>query len=362
VTFGQVIAIDSPSARKPGDFNWGATLWHEMSHAYVLTATKNRVPRWFTEGLAVHEEGERSAEWSNRATPEVLVAIREKKLLPILKLDRGFVYPEYPSQVVVSYFQAGSICDFIKERWAESKLLDMVHSYANLETTQDVVKHDLGLDPEEFDKQYFAWIDKRLGSQATHFDEWREKLKVVATASGQKQWDIVTKEGTAGLSLYPQYVGEDSLYEFLAEAYREKNNSKAEVDVLTAYEHAGGEDPAVLKRLALLEEQGGDKGGAIETLSRINYIYPVNDADLHRHLGDLLYEQKTYGQSAREYSAAVASHPVDKAGTEYLLAKALLADGRKAEAEESVLAALEIAPGYSPAQKLLLELHQTSEK
>ena len=36
VTFGQVVAMDSPSARKPGDFNWGSTLWHEMSHVYIL--------------------------------------------------------------------------------------------------------------------------------------------------------------------------------------------------------------------------------------------------------------------------------------------------------------------------------------
>ncbi len=66
VTFGEVVAMDSPSARKPGDFNWGATLWHEMSHVFILTATNHRVPRWFTEGLAVHEEGEHSPEWRNR--------------------------------------------------------------------------------------------------------------------------------------------------------------------------------------------------------------------------------------------------------------------------------------------------------
>ncbi len=58
--------MDSPSARKPGDFNWGSTLWHEMSHVFILTATNFRVPRWFTEGLAVHEEGERSPEWGDR--------------------------------------------------------------------------------------------------------------------------------------------------------------------------------------------------------------------------------------------------------------------------------------------------------
>ena len=56
VTFGQVVAMDSPSARKPGEFNWGSTLWHEMSHVFILSATNHRVPRWFTEGLAVHEE------------------------------------------------------------------------------------------------------------------------------------------------------------------------------------------------------------------------------------------------------------------------------------------------------------------
>ncbi len=139
VTFGEVVAMDSPSARKPGDFNWGATLWHEMSHVYILTATNHRVPRWFTEGLAVHEEGERSPEWSDRVTPEVLIAIRDKKLLPLAQLDRGFVYPEYPSQVIVSYFQSGSICDFVKAKWSEEKLLEMVHSYAKSQTTSQVV-------------------------------------------------------------------------------------------------------------------------------------------------------------------------------------------------------------------------------
>src|SRR2546429_6856738 len=55
VTFGQVVAMDSPSAYKPGGLNWGSTLWHEMSHVFILTATNHRVPRWFTEGLAVQD-------------------------------------------------------------------------------------------------------------------------------------------------------------------------------------------------------------------------------------------------------------------------------------------------------------------
>ena len=73
VTFGEVVAMDSPSGRKPGDFHWASTLWHEMSHVYILTATNHRVPRWFTEGLAVHEETEANPEWGDRITPDILV-------------------------------------------------------------------------------------------------------------------------------------------------------------------------------------------------------------------------------------------------------------------------------------------------
>jgi tetratricopeptide (TPR) repeat protein len=94
----------------------------------------------------------------------------------------------------------------------------------------------------------------------------------------------------------------------------------------------------------------------------VNYIYPVNDEDLHRRLGDLLFAEKQYDGAIREYNARVASHPVDKAGAEFNLAQAYFAAGQKDKAQESVLAALETAPGYRPAQKLLLELQQPPPK
>ncbi len=362
VTFGKVVAMDSPSARKPGDFNWGSTLWHEMSHVFILSATNHRVPRWFTEGLAVHEEGERSAEWKDRATPEVLLAIRDKKLLPVSSLDRGFVYPEYPTQVIVSYFQAGSICDFISAKWSEAKLLQMVHSYANLQTTPQVIQNDLAIAPDEFDKQYLAWINQKYGQQASHFDEWRAKLKSLFAAAQQKQFDTVLQQGPAILALYPGYVGDANVYELLADAYKARGDTKSETAILTAYEHQGGQMPDVLKRLAALQQAAGQPAEASATLARVNYIYPVKDAELHQRLGDLLYAQKQYDGAIREYNALVASHPVDKAGAEFTLAQAYLAAGQRDKAEESVLAALETAPGYRPAQKLLLELQKSPAK
>ena len=362
VTFGDVVAMDSPSARKPGDFNWGATLWHEMSHVFILTATNHRVPRWFTEGLAVHEEGERSPEWSNRVTPDVLIAIRDKKLLPITKLDRGFVYPEYPSQVIVSYFQAGAICQFVKEKWGEAKLLDMVHSYARLQTTPQVVEQDLTLSSEEFDRRFLAWIEAKYGSQAAHFNEWHDELNRLVLEAKQKQYDEVLKDGPAVLALYPEYVDEANVYKWLAEADQARGDSKSEAAILAAYEHAGGQMPEMLKRLATLEEDAGQRAEAAGTLERLNYIYPVKDEDLHRRLGDLLYSEKQYGGAIREYEVLVASIPVDKAGAQFSLAQAYFAANQRDKAEESVLAALETAPGYRPAQKLLLQLQQSRTK
>jgi tetratricopeptide (TPR) repeat protein len=359
VTFGDVIAMDSPSARKPGDFNWGATLWHEMSHVFILTATNHRVPRWFTEGLAVHEEGEHSPEWGNRITPDVLVAIRDKKLLPVSHLDRGFVYPEYPSQVIVSYFQAAAICEFIKEKWGEDKLLAMVQSYAKQLTTSEVVQQHLGLVPEDFDKQFFAWIDHNYGVKAAHFDEWREKLKVLVAAAHENQYDTVLKDAPAILAMYPEYVEQANIYEFIADADKARGDSKAEAAILTAYEHQGGQMPEMLKRLATLEESQGQTDEAVATLERLNYIYPVKDEELHRRLGDLLYKDKQYDGAIREYNALAASNPVDKAGAQFSLAQAYFAAGKRGQAEECVLAALEIAPGYRPAQRLLLQLQQS---
>jgi tetratricopeptide (TPR) repeat protein len=362
VTFGQVVAMDSPSARKPGDFNWGSTLWHEMSHVYILTATNRRVPRWFTEGLAVHEETQVSPEWGDRVSPEILAAIRDKKLLPVAKLDRGFIFPEYPAQVVVSYFEAGSICDYIKSRWSEDKLLDMVHSYAQRKTTPEVIQADLGVSPDEFDKQYLQWLNERYGKMAAGIDEWRKAMEHLAQAANQKQYDAVLRQGEAIRSMYPEYIGDANVYQFLASANLAQGDKKPAAEVLTHYEKMGGQDPSILKKLASLEEELGQPKEAAATLERINYIYPVHDEDLHRHLGDLWFSQSNYPGAIHEYTALVALNPLDKAGSHFKLAQAYYASGQRDKAEESVLAALEAAPGYRPAQKLLLEIEHPEQK
>jgi cellulose synthase operon protein C len=361
VTFGEVVAMDSPSARQPGDFNWASTLWHEMSHVFILTATNHRVPRWFTEGLAVHEETQASPEWGDRVTPEILIAIRDKKLLPVVELDRGFVRPEYEAQVIVSYYQAGRICDYIQSRWGADKLLDMVHSFAKVETTADVIQQDLGLTPDEFDRQFLAWLDNDDGKTAANFDKWRAGLKELAALAKDHQDDSVIQESQEVRSLYPDYIYGANAYEIVAEAYLAKGKKGEATAALTTYEKRGGHDPATLKELASLEEETGNPKEAAATLDRINYIYPVNDEQLHRHLGDLWFAQNNYPGAIREYGAVVAMHPLDMASAQFHLAQAYFAAGQADKAKENVLQALETAPDYRPAQKLLLELEDAKK-
>ena len=75
-------------------------------------------------------------------------------------------------------------------------------------------------------------------------------------------------------------------------------------------------------------------------------------------LGELWLAQGNNAGAVREYGAVLALNPLDRATAEFNLAKAYLAAGDRAKAEECVLASLEAAPGFRPAQKLLLELEE----
>jgi predicted Zn-dependent protease len=80
------------------------------------------------------------------------------------------------------------------------------------------------------------------------------------------------------------------------------------------------------------------------------------DPEQHATLGGLWLDLGNPKQAIREFRAVLARNPIDPAGTQYQLARAYLLNKQPDEAREAVLASLEVAPGYRPAQKLLLEL------
>ncbi len=356
VTFDSVVAMDSPDSRKPGSFHWASTMWHELSHVYVLNMTKSRVPRWFTEGLAVYEETAASPDWGDRLDPDAIEAIKMKKLLPISDIDRGFIHPAYPAQVIVSYFEAGKICNFIVEKWSYDKLLAMIHDYAELKPTPEVIELEFKMKPEEFDRQFIAWLEAQTKRTVDGFDDWKKTIKVIAENAKAKKWDEVISDGVRIRDLYPDYVEAASVYEFLADAYLAKGEKDKEMAELARYSKIGGRNPVTLKQLAQLQADAGQKREAAATLERINLIYP-KDEDLHKRLGALYLDLNNPAAAVREFAAVVAGSPIDPAGAHYELARALKLAHRTEEAKDEVLNALEAAPSFKPAQKLLLELN-----
>ena len=357
VTFGHVVAMDSPSGRKPGTFHWASTLWHELSHVFVLTATKHRVPRWFTEGFAVHEETAAEPDWGDRMTPDIVGAIKAKQLLPVAELDRGFIRPKYPQQVIVSYFQAGRICDYIQMKWNYDKLLEMMHLFGARKTTPEVIRQALGMEPEAFDKEFLAWVEKEAGTAVSKSDDWRKGMTALATLKRASDHGAIVDKAKELIAIYPDFVEPGSAYETAADSYLEMKDKAGARKTLEQYANKGGKMPETLKKLATLQEEAGDKAAAARTLTKINYIYPLKDEPMHRKLGELSLALGRLPDAIREFEAIVAGAPIDPATAHYDLATAYLKAGKKSKAEEQIFLALEAAPGFKPAQKLMLELN-----
>jgi len=287
----------------------------------------------------VYEETAVSPDWGDRLDHEAIMAIKDKKLLPIAELDRGFIHPTYPSQVIVSYFQGGQVLTFIVDKFGYQKVLDMIHAFGDKKTTVEVVEQELKMKPEEFDKQFFPWLEARTKTQVEGFEEWAKRVRLLSGMIKEKDWDRAIKEGTAIRDMYPDYVELGNVYEFLSQAYIAKNDKPAAMRELEKYSSIGGRDPVTLKKLAELQSEAGKKKEAAATLERLNLIY-LGDEPAHQKLGDLYVDLGNANLAAREFQAVLAGKPVDPAGAHFQLARALQMAKRTNEARDEVFAAL----------------------
>ena len=77
---------------------------------------------------------------------------------------------------------------------------------------------------------------------------------------------------------------------------------------------------------------------------------------MHRRLAEFASADRRFDVAVRERAALIALDPPDRAEALYRLALAQRDAGRAEQARRTVLRALEVAPGYDPAQELLLDL------
>ena len=361
VSFGPVVAMDAPSARQRGDFNFGSTLWHELSHTFTLGVTDHRIPRWFSEGLSVCDERRARTGWGQGLHLSYLAALRQNKLLPVSRLTDGFVRPTYPEQIGHAYYQASLVCEMVVETRGWQGIRAMLDGYRAGGTMDDVFRKALNASPGEFDKEFDRWMGQRFAKQLEAIGGGeedgpfqREMTAAAAFLSAGNKAEAIARFEKAR-DLLPEFVEEGNPYQHLAALYLEKGDERAAADQLTRLTAMNESNYDANIELARLLEKLGDQAGATAALERAAWIDPRDQA-LHQKLAEMHGARGAWRQAARERAAVLALDPVDRAEALYQLAYAWYQAGDKAAAKREVLKALEIAPSFEKAQQLLLEV------
>ncbi len=381
VSFGPVIAMDSPSARETGDFNWGSTFWHELAHTFHLGMTGHRVPRWFSEGLAVYEERRARPGWGDDVTPGFLVAHLQNRLLTVGDLNNGFARPAYPEQLIHSYYQASLVVEYIDQEVGPGALVEMMAGYRAGLTTPAVFEKVLGTDVDAFSERFFQHLEERFAGplaalRPDRADSGHPSREGIERRAHGDPGDFLAQLGYGhalfeegrldeaveylerAKALFPEYAGAGSPYWYLALIHKRRGSLDEAASELAALTAINARDYEAHIELAGILESLGDAAGATSALERAIYINPF-DMGLHMRLASYSAEMGDWSKAIRERKAVLSLDPVDRADALYQLALAYFESGDLASARRTVLRALEDAPGFERAQDLLLEIRAT---
>lgn len=157
--FGKLVTVDSPKARKPGDFNWVSTTWHEFAHVITLQLSNYQVPRWFTEGLSEYEEFCRNPSWSRDYELEFYAYWSKGQMRGMETFNEGF---RVPWEIGLCYYQGGLMCRYIADTYGFPKIIAMLKDYGLGKTTKEVIPEILGVDYKAFDQGFETWLKENV--------------------------------------------------------------------------------------------------------------------------------------------------------------------------------------------------------
>ncbi|HEV3485644.1 MAG TPA: tetratricopeptide repeat protein, partial [Vicinamibacterales bacterium] len=374
--FGRVVTLDSPKARPPGTFSWQATLWHELAHVITLQMSNQRVPRWLTEGISVHEEGRARPEWGRDMEVPFAVALERGETLKLQDLNAGFTKPE---TIALAYYQASLLVDHLFATHGEAAVRTLLRTYGEGLEGEAALSKALGVTFDQLQTSFDKFLDARFGSVRAALrpgivdgvmpeGKGLDALRASAAARpGSYEAQLALGQALAAArdraafeplekaaALVPMATGEDSPHAVMARLAEELGDTPRairEYRALLAHDHAAIE-PA--RRLAALVTKAGDDEAAAFAYGRIVALDPF-DAEGHTGLGRLALKKKDVTTAMREFKSALAIGPADRASAHCDLGETYLLAGQPADAKREALAALEIAPSFERAQELLLQ-------
>ncbi|MEQ8785041.1 MAG: tetratricopeptide repeat protein [Pirellulaceae bacterium] len=384
VCFGRVITMNSPASQGDSPSNWEAVLWHEFCHVVTLTKTNNKMPRWLSEGISVYEEGQRNPAWGQSMNPRYREMILDGELTPVSQLSGAFLTPKSALHLQFAYFESALVVEYLVDKYGLDMLKRVLVDLSVGMPINDSLQRYVG-SLELLDEEFESFAKSRAEALAPEADftspelppgaerdaiaeflsEHPDNLAALSLQAQRlidaEQWEQAKKPLTRLLELYPEDASSDGPRAMLAAVHRQLEETEDEKSVLN--QMAAFDADAVTVRLRLLELCAAAKewDAMIEHAEAALAVNPLIPAP-HRYLAEAAEQTGDNQRALAGLAALLEMDPFDPAEARFRVARLLVRKGDLPSARRQVLQALEEAPRYREAQKLLLEIVEVEEK
>lgn len=381
VCFGPVITANSPASQLPNPANWEDVLWHEFTHVITLTATRNRMPRWLSEGISVYEERQANPHWGEKMNLGYRQMILDDQLTPLGKLSGAFLGATNSEHLLFAYYESSLVVQFIVEKFgldSLKKILSDLHD--GVEINPAIAAHTEPMD--DLEKKFDAYARETAAKLAPNAD--LTKPPATLSAAEREVWRLahpnnyyLQLDHATELMKAKKWAEAKPVLEKLIEAYHGESKSENPMWMLAATERNLTDTNAELatlekfatqeydfadlySRLVELSRQRKNWGAVTNYADRLLAINPLSPIP-HRGLAEAGTALGNHEMAITAYRKLLVLDPPDPTETHYQLAKLLHARGNsELEARRQVLQALEEAPRFREAQRLLLEVEKNS--
>jgi tetratricopeptide (TPR) repeat protein len=155
---GPVIAMEVPreGSRKKhlGLFDWLDVVRHEYVHTVTLSQTRNRIPHWMTEAIAVDLQHKRR---DYKECQMLAAALEGGTLFDFDSILLAFVRPVKPTDRAQAYAQGHWWVEFIRATWGDDALRRMLALYAEGATESQALAQVLDVSKEQFLERFTPW-------------------------------------------------------------------------------------------------------------------------------------------------------------------------------------------------------------
>ena len=96
---------------------------------FHIQLSRNRVPRWFTEGLAEYETLIARPEWKREMDHHLWEGLNNGRLPPLRLMNRAFTRARSAMDMMVGYYASTMIVKFIADTYGFNKIVRMLREW-----------------------------------------------------------------------------------------------------------------------------------------------------------------------------------------------------------------------------------------